>query len=66
MIAFTSSPIHEQTSAGASHKVHWTNNHWINNPIFGLIDTDGVSPLPDAVWSQTAKIREAVLETIAT
>ena len=21
-------------------------NHWINNPIFGLIDPDGVSPLP--------------------
>ena len=41
-------------------------NHWINNPIFGLIDPDGVSPLPDAVWSQTAKVREAVLETIAT
>ena len=41
-------------------------NHWINNPIFGLIDADGVSPLPDAVWSQTAKVREAVLETIAT
>ena len=37
-------------------------NHWINNPIFGLIDPDGVSPLPDAVWSQTAKVREAVLE----
>jgi hypothetical protein len=41
-------------------------NHWINNPIFGLIDPDGVSPLPDAVWSQTARVREAVLETIAT
>jgi hypothetical protein len=41
-------------------------NHWINNPIFGLIDPDGVSPLPDAVWSQTAKVRAAVLETIAT
>ena len=41
-------------------------NHWINNEIFGLIDPDGVSPLPDAVWSQTAKVREAVLETIAT
>ena len=21
-------------------------NHWINNAIFGLIDPDGVSPLP--------------------
>lgn len=41
-------------------------NHWINNPIFGLIDPDGVTPLPAAVWTQVAKVREAVLETIAT
>jgi len=41
-------------------------NHWVNNPIFGLIDPDGVTPLPDAIWVQTAKVREAVLETIAT
>jgi DUF438 domain-containing protein len=41
-------------------------NHWINNPIFGLIDPDGMTPLPDAVWVQAAKVREAVLETIAT
>jgi hypothetical protein len=41
-------------------------NHWINNPIFGLIDPDGVTPLPDEVWAQVAKVREAVLETIAT
>src|SRR3954452_4536947 len=41
-------------------------NHWINNPIFGLIDSDGVSPLPPGVWDQTARVRKAVLETIAT
>jgi predicted kinase len=41
-------------------------NHWINNPIFGLIDADGVTPLPATVWDQVAKVREAVLETIAT
>ncbi|MGP0091636.1 MAG: AAA family ATPase [Xanthobacteraceae bacterium] len=41
-------------------------NHWINNPIFGLIDPDGVTRLPDAVWVQCAKVHEAVLETIAT
>jgi hypothetical protein len=41
-------------------------NHWINNPIFGLIDADGVTPLPAAVWDQVAKVREAVLATIAT
>ncbi|WP_205820973.1 chloramphenicol phosphotransferase [Methylobacterium nonmethylotrophicum] len=41
-------------------------NHWINNPIFGLLDTDGVTPLPAGVWDQVAKVRSAVLETIAT
>src|SRR5262245_935835 len=41
-------------------------NHWINNPIFGLIDPDGMTRLPDEVWPQVAKVREAVLETIAT
>ncbi|WP_288582688.1 hypothetical protein [uncultured Methylobacterium sp.] len=41
-------------------------NHWINNPIFGLLDTDGVRPLPLGVWDQVAKVRNAVLETIAT
>jgi predicted kinase len=41
-------------------------NHWINNPIFGLIKTDGMTPLPLEVWVQVDKVREAVLETIAT
>jgi hypothetical protein len=41
-------------------------NQWINNTIFGLIDCDGVTPLPEGVWVQIAKVREAVLETIAT
>jgi hypothetical protein len=41
-------------------------NHWINNPIFGLIATDGITPLPAAVWSQVDKVQEAVMETIAT
>lgn len=41
-------------------------NHWINNPILGLLTEDGHSILPDAVWEQTAKVRQAVLDTIAT
>jgi hypothetical protein len=41
-------------------------NHWINNPIFGLIDPDGVTPLPEAVWVQVGKVHDAVMETIAT
>jgi hypothetical protein len=41
-------------------------NHWVNNPIFGLIATDGMTPLPAAVWAQVDKVQEAVMETIAT
>jgi hypothetical protein len=40
-------------------------NHWINNPIFGLLDTDGSTPLDPAVYSQVDKVRGAVMETIA-
>ena len=40
-------------------------NHWINNPIFGLIDSDRITPLPPSVWEQVGKVRHAVLETIA-
>ncbi len=40
-------------------------NHWINNPIFGLLDNDRMSPFPLAVWTEIDKVRSAVLETIA-
>ena len=39
----------------------------INNPIFGLLDNDRVTPFPTAaVWDQVDKVRQAVLDTIAT
>jgi hypothetical protein len=41
-------------------------NQWINNPIFGLIDNDRVTPFPTGVWDQITKVRQAVLDTIAT
>jgi predicted kinase len=46
-------------------------NHYVNNPIFGLIAQDGVTPLPPGIWTpgiwtQVLKVREAILETIAT
>jgi len=41
-------------------------NHWINNPILALLDDDGHKALPDAVWEQTAKVRQAVLDTMTT
>jgi hypothetical protein len=47
-------------------KARVVDNHWINNPILGLIDSDRVTPFPEDVWDQIAKVREAVLDTIAT
>ena len=41
-------------------------NHWINDPILRLVATTGSEPVPEAVWPQVAKVRGAVLETIAT
>jgi hypothetical protein len=40
--------------------------HWINDPILKLVTNEGAAAVPDAVWPQVAKVREAVLETIAT
>lgn len=40
-------------------------NHWINDPILRLLPKTDARPVPDAVWSEIAKVRGAVLETIA-
>jgi hypothetical protein len=47
-------------------KARVVDNQWINNPIFGLLDSDRVTPFPIGVWDQITKVRQAVLETIAT
>ncbi|MCA9843810.1 MAG: hypothetical protein KC482_06595 [Dehalococcoidia bacterium] len=39
-------------------------NHWINNPIFGLIESDGISPLLPEVWERVAEVRDAVFRTL--
>jgi len=41
-------------------------NHWINDPILRLVTTNDAQPVPEAVWPEVAKVRGAVLETIAT
>jgi hypothetical protein len=41
-------------------------NHYVNNPIFGVLDLDGVKPLDPSVWGHVAKVRAAVLDTIRT
>jgi hypothetical protein len=41
-------------------------NHYWNNPIFAIVEADGRSPLPPAVWDRANDVRMAVLETVAT
>ena len=39
-------------------------NHLINNPIFRVVDADGVTPLPAAVWEKVKGIRRIVYDAI--
>ena len=39
-------------------------NHLINNPLFTVIKTDAVTPLPKAIWSKVGAVRQVVYETI--
>ena len=48
----------------AGGRVLVVDNHWINNPILGLIDQDGVTPLPDGVWEQVGVVAGAVFNTL--
>ena len=41
-------------------------NHYWCNPIFEIIEPDGRTPLPPAVWDRTNAVLSAVLETVAT
>jgi hypothetical protein len=41
------------------------NHHWLN-PLFSLVEQDGKTPLPLAVWDLAAQVRKAVFETMAT
>jgi hypothetical protein len=52
--------------AERGHHVRLVDNHYVNNPIFGLLDQDGVRPLPDGTWERVAEVREAMVRTIET
>lgn len=41
-------------------------NHYVNNPIFGLLDIDGVRPVPAGTWERVGEVRDAIVATIAT
>jgi hypothetical protein len=39
-------------------------SHYVNNPVFGLVNQDGHTPLPAGVWPIIERVRVALLETI--
>jgi hypothetical protein len=39
-------------------------NHLINNPIFTVVNADGVTPLPAKVWDRVREIRATVYDAI--
>jgi hypothetical protein len=45
-------------------QVRLVDNHYINNPIFHLIDVAGEKPLPDGTWDRVGEVRDAVFRTI--
>jgi hypothetical protein len=40
-------------------------NHLINNPVFSVVEADGIRLLPAGVWQKIEGIRRIVLDTIA-
>ena len=39
-------------------------NHLINNPIFTVVNADGITPLPKAIWGKVKAVRQVVYESI--
>lgn len=44
--------------------VRVVDNHWINNPIFGLVEQDGMTPLPREVWDRVGEVANTVIRTV--
>ena len=49
----------------SGHEVRLVDNHLVSNPIFGLIEQDGLTPLPTVVWERVGEVRDAIYRTIA-
>jgi shikimate kinase len=41
-------------------------NHFTANVIFGVMEVDGMRPVPEEVWDRVEEVREAVFRTIET
>jgi adenylylsulfate kinase-like enzyme len=49
-------------AGGSTAKV--VDNHYVNNPIFGVLHTDAETPLPEGIWALVGQVRDAVLTAI--
>ena len=45
-------------------EVRLVDNHYVDNPIFGIIPTDGETPLPEGIWGLIEQVRGAILTAI--
>ena len=61
---FTVAKAMERLSTERGERLVVVDNHYINNPIFGLVPIDGATPLPLAVWDHVEEVGEAVYKTI--
>lgn len=54
----------QEMMARADHTFKLVDNHFINNVIFSLIETDGKTKLSPFVWGNVEIVRDVVLSTI--
>jgi hypothetical protein len=47
-----------------TREVRLVDNHYIANPVLGVVEQDGRSPLRAEVWERVADVRAAVLQAI--
>jgi hypothetical protein len=46
--------------------VRLVDNHYVNNPIFGLVENDGVRQLPAGTWDMVGEVRDTIVRTVET
>jgi len=61
---FTVANAMERLAAKQGQNLVVVDNHYVNNPIFGLVRVDGRTPLPRGVSARVAEVGEAVLSTV--
>jgi len=49
---------------GGVRRLVVVDNHYVSNPIFGVMDVDGITAIDPAVWGYVRKVRVAVMEAI--